>query len=322
MNSDAVDLLMNSWRPNTTKAYNTYIKKWHTFTVENSVVCPSHEDLANFLAELYKAGASYSTVNLARSTVSAFLSDNNSDYHSVGSHPVVCRVVKGVFENRPSLPKYQEAWDVDTVVEYLETWAEVEKLNLKHLTLRLVMLLALVSGQRGQTLHTLQVNDVKVMKDKCTFVYSSVLKQSKPGKHVQPLVVSSFVNKKLCIVEHVKEYLKRTQSLREGRELFIAYVKPHKHISRDTISRWIKIVLELSGIDITKFAAHSTRTAVASAAFSRDVPLESIMNAAGWARKSTFSKFYCKPVVSQKSVSQSVLDNFVTKVEYILNQYC
>ena len=82
---------------------------------KNKVLSPSHIDVAHFWAELYKSGVSHSTINLARSAVSAYLNIPGVD--PTGSHLVVCRVVKGVFENRPSLPKYQETWDVDSVVE-------------------------------------------------------------------------------------------------------------------------------------------------------------------------------------------------------------
>ena len=151
----------------------------------------------------------------------------------------------------------------------------------------------------------------------CDCVYSSVLKQTKVGRHVKPLELASFENKRLCIVLHLKENLCRTKDLRVGKELFISFVKPHRHVSRDTISRWIKEVLNMAGIDTTKFSAHSTWSASMSAAFDRDVPLD-ILQAAGWSSKKTFSKLYCRPVLAThtktvKSLVQSVLDKFVRK---------
>ena len=83
-------------------------------------------------------------------------------------------------------------------------------------------------------------------------------------------------------------------------------------MSRDTISRWIKTVLELAGLDISQFSAHSTRAASTSAAFSRDVPIDCVLSAAGWSSQSTFCKLYCRPVPAVgKTLSQSVLDKFV-----------
>jgi hypothetical protein len=49
----------------------------------------------------------------------------------------------------------------------------------------------------------------------------------------------------------LKEYLKQTAALRKDcKKLFISYAKPHGHVSRDTISRCLKIVMTRGGIDI------------------------------------------------------------------------
>lgn len=56
-----------------------------------------HVHVWNFLAELCSLGASHCTANVARSAVSAYLQKPNTE--SVGSHPVACRLVKGVFES-------------------------------------------------------------------------------------------------------------------------------------------------------------------------------------------------------------------------------
>ena len=52
------------------------------------------------------------------------------------------------------------------------------------------MLLALLSGQRGQTIHTLK--SVRLKDDKCVLVFSAVLKQTKPGLHIKPLELEAF----------------------------------------------------------------------------------------------------------------------------------
>ena len=54
----------------------------------------------------------------------------------------------------------------------------------------------------------------------------------------------------------------------------------------------------MAGIDTTKFSAHSSRSASTSAAFDRDVPLDNILQAAGWSSQKTFSKCYCRPVLA------------------------
>jgi hypothetical protein len=52
----------------------------------------------------------------------------------------------------------------------------------------------------------------------------------------------------------LKEYLKQTAALRKDcKKLFISYVKHHGQVSRDTISRWLKIVMTRGGIDVNFF---------------------------------------------------------------------
>ena len=95
----------------------------------------------------------------------------------------------------------------------------------------------------------------------------------------------------------LKQYVKLTEPIRAGHDpLWLSYNKPFKPVHRDTVSRWIKNVLEKAGVNTKVFSAHSTRAAAASAARSNNVPINTIMEAAGWSRESTFKKFYDKPV--------------------------
>ena len=65
----------------------------------------------------------------------------------VGKHPLISRLFKGVFNLRPPRPKYIEFWSVDQVVEHLKGWGS--DLNLKYLTWKLVILLALSTVGRS-----------------------------------------------------------------------------------------------------------------------------------------------------------------------------
>ena len=92
----------------------------------------------------------------------------------------------------------------------------------------------------------------------------------------------------------LRKYVKLTEPIRVGHDpLCLSYSKPFKSVSRDTISRWIKNVLEKAGVNTKDFSAHFTAT---SAARSNNVSINTIMDAAGWSREGTFRKFYDKPV--------------------------
>ena len=90
--------------------------------------------------------------------------------------------MKGGFENRPSLSQYSATWDVAVVLKYLVKMHPADKLSLKDLTLKVVTLLALLSGQRRQTLHALKISCMVLNTDNFVFVLDKLLKTSKHGR--------------------------------------------------------------------------------------------------------------------------------------------
>ena len=129
-------------------------------------------------------------------------------------------------------------WEVNKVLNYLKSTSTTER-SLKDLTLKLVILMSLLSAQRGQTIHYLSLEDMVTSETSVTFVVSKPLKQSKPGS--KPTVVEFVAyldNPNICVVTTLKAYLDRTSALRRGaQQLFVSYFKPFKPVSRDTISR-------------------------------------------------------------------------------------
>ena len=92
--------------------------------------------------------------------------------------------------------------------------------------------------------------DVCVVGLKCALVYSSVLKQWKPGQLMKPLELLSLPNKRLncCSLERILEEDCNPKECEKN--LFISHVKPHSYISHYILSRWIKTVLEPAGVDV------------------------------------------------------------------------
>lgn len=297
----ATDLVMASWRPATHKSYNNYISKWIVYANANSISVhfPNISQVVNFLAHLFQSGLSFSTINSARSALSAFLP--RLEGFQVGSHPLVVRLMKGVFEKRPALPKYAVTWDVGKVLRYLASLPASSDLSFKLLTYRLVMLLCLLTGQRGHALHQLKLSDFIIDSSftTCQIVFSSKDKTTRPGFHTKPAVINSYLHdKKLCLVDNYRHYVHKTGKLRPSttKELLITLQKPHHAISRSTFSRWIKDTLSAAGVDTKQFAAHSTRSASTSAALVGGASVELILKAAAWSSDLTFGRFYNKLV--------------------------
>ena len=55
-----------------------------------------------------------------------------------------------------------------------------------------------------------------------------------------------------------------------------------------------------SGLDTSIFIPHSVRAASTSAAFRAKVPLDTILNTAGWSKESTFGRYYNKPAAKSE----------------------
>ena len=70
-----------------------------------------------FLADQFDLGLQYRSLNTLRSAIST--SHSKVDSHNVGSHPLVSRLMKGMFNARPPAPRYSGSWDVSVVVEFL-----------------------------------------------------------------------------------------------------------------------------------------------------------------------------------------------------------
>ena len=250
-----------------------------------------------FLTMLFNNNESYSSINTARSALSCFLYNNTGI--SIGNYSSVKRFLKGVFESKPPRPRYSCIWDANIVLNYLGNFYPNEDMSLLELTYKLVMLLALITAQRAQTLHVLDLENIEFDIDYVFIRITDLLKQSNSRNMRLSWKLRFYdLNPSICVGRVLKEYIRRTEPLRKKeKQLLISFHKPFAAVARSTISRWIKKVLYEAGIDVGTFKAHSTRAASCSRAKKDGVPIENILRTAGWANNSTFEKFYNKCII-------------------------
>ena len=106
---------------------------------------PQISEALEFLTSLYDKNLSYWTLNTAHAALSSLFP---KDWDDFGLLPLTVCFMIGLFENRAPQPRYRDILDVLTVLTYLATLTPLEKKSLKHLTLKLIMLLLLDTGQR------------------------------------------------------------------------------------------------------------------------------------------------------------------------------
>lgn len=297
-------ILLNSLRDSTKGQYTPYIREYLDREGELEHATPAH--LIRYLTSLYDRGLSYSTINTARSAVSTVCQILHNK--QIGDDILVKRFMRGIFNTRPSLPRYVQTWDPDVALCKLDR--EYSTQSLPSLSKKLVFLMTLLAGQRVSTIGGIKLQDVHLGKDKVTVVISNLVKQSNPGNHQRPLTFHKFaVNGNLCVVTLLKKYIEMTSSLRSGEHnssnLFITTVKPHHHASVNTLSNWIRSVLQDCGLK--NFGPHSLRGAATSAWSRASVPIDDILKAAGWRSESIFQRFYNRPVMSKPEMDITIL---------------
>ena len=307
LSKDATDICLASLSTSTNSQYDKHLATFKLFcqrTGESDHLLINVTTGIEFLTEMFKDGKSYSTINSAGSALSNFVCLRHFENVDFGKHPLTVKFMKGVYKLKPPVPKYTATWDVTLVLNHLRTVSN-ESCSLKELSLKCVMLLALCSGQRIQTLAALSLAEMISDEEKRVFGFRRLLKTSRPGKNTSVIICKYRVEPSICPVATLDKYIERTKTLRTGDDLFISFQKPHNVVSKQTLARWVVTTLRLCNIN-SKFTAHSTRSASTSkAALSIDVNI--VMGAAGWSREKTFSTFYKRTVVEPESFGNSVL---------------
>ena len=133
---------------------------------------------------------------------------------SVQLYPLVSRMMKGIFNERPPRPKYDAVWKVEVLrIKVLQT------LSLQDLTIKTTMLLALTRPCRGADLAELDLNHRFFVPEGVVFTPVHLSKQSCPSHSNVMFFFPAFKDdKNLCPVETLKVYERKTSAFRNKSE--------------------------------------------------------------------------------------------------------
>ena len=106
-----------------------------------------------FLCKHFDSGKQYRTINTLRSAI--LMTHNDID---VGQHFLICRFLKGVYNTRPTSPRYSSTWDVDVILSYLSSLPDNENLSFQILAHKVAMLMVLSNADRCSDLASLDLN--------------------------------------------------------------------------------------------------------------------------------------------------------------------
>ena len=224
ISEEAFDLLCSAWRRGTEKSYTTAWNHWSSWCTRREInsFTPTIGQVLEFLTEEFKTGKQYSTINSYRSALSATLAP--IDGFLVGQHPLVCKLLQGVFNRRPPAPRYTSMWNVSTVVSHILKMPPV--LPLKELSKKLAMLLALSNASRSSDLHALDLRYRAFHEGGVTFKIPTLTKMRRSGPPKEVSFTAFDQDPTLCPVATLKQYEDKTTFFRHtdnSQRLFLSF---------------------------------------------------------------------------------------------------
>ena len=135
ISEESAALITNAKWTGTYTHYELAWRKWSSWCSQRLINSfkASLPEILTFLTHFLHEGYEYNITAGYRTPVSAYHEPSNRF------------AISGIFNNRPTEPKFNFVWDIKNVLDFLETMNS-EGLGLKELTLKLTMLLALTSA--------------------------------------------------------------------------------------------------------------------------------------------------------------------------------
>ena len=115
---EASQLLAARWSKGTNSTYQSAWRRWDSWCSERQIdpISCAVQPFLEFLTSLFQEGLQYRTINTIRSAVS--MTHSQIKGTPIGQHPLVSRLLRGVYNTRPPQPRYSATWDVDVVIRH------------------------------------------------------------------------------------------------------------------------------------------------------------------------------------------------------------
>ena len=184
LSSGVLDLIMKPWSEGTAKQYAPHLRRWFSFCSENGLQSLNADVTSDveFLTQYFrKSGCEYSSVKTARLTLSFIFPIVNE--FAFGEQPLIKRLLRGMFKERATFPRYTVTYDVKCVLDYVKKCSISSETLLELTSKILANVMCHLSGQRSQTLASLFIDCMYLNNSGCAIYISKLLKTSHPKSH-------------------------------------------------------------------------------------------------------------------------------------------
>ena len=153
----SLDITLPSITDSTYKQYDSALKNWWYFCAKNKKdpFTDYIPDILEFLTEKFNNGASYGSVNCYRSAIALIVGP------TIAQDDRSKRFFKGVAKLRPQKSKYDSTWNPKIVLDFFNSLPENGDLSIKELSLKVITLLALITGHRMQTFSLINIENIE-----------------------------------------------------------------------------------------------------------------------------------------------------------------
>ena len=307
--------LCDQWRLPTQKGYNSYWLRWFDFCAArgSSAVRASPLVIGEFLTKLSAGGASGSAVNSARSAIVGIVQCVTGD-RKIAKHPLLAGVTKTAKLLRPVKAKYDTIWDIGLVLAYWKRTPATTLVLKRAKAISLFILsvfarpsdcerLSMASGHFGivqsQNSYMYRIRGPKESKSATKLtseLFLPFLDEASQDIDVCParamVVYGDAVDDALripCASTAQPTGFFVSEVLRSVPPVSGNFFTP---LSAQRISKIMKGVMTLAGVDTTVFTGGSGRHAGSSAAADKNVPFEQILLTGRWSSFQVWNKFY------------------------------
>jgi integrase len=181
----SLDLITAGWKQSSEDRYERAWQSFKNFLRSSSILFhqASLRNVLDYLTHLYDRKLSLSTIDIHRSAISMTMAPIGSV--RVGDHPLVKRLMSGVFNERPTRRAAPALWDPLKVLSVFQHWPV--NLPLSSLMRKGAFLMAIATAERPSELVALLCDDNHFWweGENIRFVPSRLTKTDRPG-HLAP----------------------------------------------------------------------------------------------------------------------------------------
>ena len=294
------EIITDKNRKSTRDLYEHHWKQWNSWCNRRGIPALSAplNEVLNYLNSKFEEGLEVSSIGVIRAAIASTI--NPIDGYNVGSHPLMIDFFKGLWNRRPKKPKMVSNWNAQQVLNKFIDWGQNKDLDLKHLSWKLAMLMALASAGRCQELSSLDVNCTKNTPEGIIFTLKKHKKNKKCNEKAGLIFISKIEDsREICPIACMEEYISRTSHVRNKEDsniLFRNLINLNLGVSPATISRWITSAIKESGQEVkNSLVGHSARSKSVTIAKIKGLSTREIMQAVEWKSSDTFHSYYYKP---------------------------